>query len=98
MRLEIIKDLRLARPEPWLPQCVFKIGEVVDTDDEYVIDYLLQLKCAKKTKKSVVEKEEKEVESTKLQEVTKDKSQDVPKDKSFLDSTIDIKDLDIDVA
>ncbi len=97
MKLEITKNLRLARPEPWLPQWVFKVGEIIDTEDTHLQKRLLQLKCAKKTKKNVVEKESKEVGSTKSQKVAKDKSQDVPEDKSFLDSDIDIKDLDIDI-
>lgn len=98
MKLEITKSLRLARPEVWLPHHVFKVGEIVDTDDEYIIENLLQLKCAKKTKKNADEKPaKKKEEDTKSQKVAKNKMQEVPEDKSFLDSDIDLKDLDIEV-
>lgn len=46
MKLKIKKTFLLAQPEVAKPHWSFKEGEILDTDNEYLIDRLLILKCA----------------------------------------------------
>ena len=67
MKLKIIKNIVLANPEVYLPHWVFTKGDIFDTDNEYLIDRLLQLNGTKILEKEnnitmgVVEKEGKAV-------------------------------------
>lgn len=58
MKLELKRTFKLARPQVWLPHWEFKEGQILVTDDEYLIDRLLQLNVAK-----IIDKEAKEQSS-----------------------------------
>ena len=46
MKLKINKTFKLANPIVSIPHWQFTEGQILDTDNEYLIDRLLNLKCA----------------------------------------------------
>ncbi|MCK5017305.1 MAG: hypothetical protein KAS32_09545 [Candidatus Peribacteraceae bacterium] len=52
MKVQLTKHLLLANPVPSKPHWRFAKDQIITTDDEYLINRLLELKCAKILDKS----------------------------------------------
>ncbi len=73
MKLKIEKSLELANPKVWLSHWVFTKGQILDTDNEYLINRLLSLKVA-----TLMDKE-----NIKKQDVTENKMHVVEENKNI---------------
>ena len=77
MKLKILNDFKLAKPETWMKPWDFKKDEIVDTDNEYLIERLLHYKAA-----DIVEKVAKEPK--KESKPKKAKAHKAPKNKMYV--------------
>ena len=87
MLLKITKDMLLAQPEVWKPHWQFVEGQELQTDNEYLINRLIELKVAKIVDKTDKKTVQKKVSKTKQQltllnkmhdEITLNKKNGVP--------------------